>query len=402
MTQPLPDENVAEPDEEGPTGEDGEGHEHDDVEQRGLEGRDRCPDQEARRGEPAREGSPRGASPRRRARPWRRPPRAWPRGPPCGAEPASPGGRRSCRRRSRCPGPPVPKIRAASGIDQPQRDRREDVGGQRGGVAQAAADREDRPPRGRARQPGARRPATAAEQARASGQSGPSAARTRGDCAARAGAARATPLTRAPGRRRPIRATRRPGSARRWRCPRLARDPGQLAGEGGVVGGPDDEAVVLERHARHRRAGHDRCRQRPVVGRPQQNAWGRSVMRRRISRKSPEAARRPATTTRTRSATRSTSSRMCEEKRIVRPAAGQVAEEVHHVEPLARIHPVEGLVEDEHARDRGRGPRPPWPAGASPSSRCRARRSAAGVSSTVASARSTASAGRGARPAGRR
>ena len=73
-------------------------------------------------------------------------------------------------------------------------------------------------------------------------------------------------------------------------------------------------------------------------------------MRRRIRRKSPEAASRPATTTSTRSASRSTSSRMWLEKRIVRPVGRHGTQQVHHLQPLARVHAVERLVEEQDRR----------------------------------------------------
>ncbi len=50
------------------------------------------------------------------------------------------------------------------------------------------------------------------------------------------------------------------------------------------------------------------------------NTCGRLVISRRMARKSPEAARRPATTTWIVPDSRSTSSRMCELNRIVRPS----------------------------------------------------------------------------------
>ena len=77
---------------------------------------------------------------------------------------------------------------------------------------------------------------------------------------------------------------------------------------------------------------------------------GRSVIRCRMARKSPDAASRPAMTTRMRSATRSTSSRMWLEKRIVQPTGRQLAKQPHGVQPLTRVHAVERLVEEEDLR----------------------------------------------------
>ena len=76
-----------------------------------------------------------------------------------------------------------------------------------------------------------------------------------------------------------------------------------------------------------------------------------------MRRKSPEAARRPATTTRTRSESRSTSSRMWLREED-RPSVGRHrAQEVHHRQTLAWVHAVERLVEDQDRRivhERGR------------------------------------------------
>ena len=41
---------------------------------------------------------------------------------------------------------------------------------------------------------------------------------------------------------------------------------------------------------------------------------------------------------------------MCDEKRIVRPSAAIERSSVHHVQPLARVHPVERLVEEQDRR----------------------------------------------------
>ena len=141
------------------------------------------------------------------------------------------------------------------------------------------------------------------------------------------------------------------------RDPRGARDPGQVPGEGGEVGGADHEAVVLDRHAGHRRAGHDRGRQRAVVGRPQPE---------RVGPVGHEAADLPEVAGRREPPGDHDEDALGDPLHLLqdvggeedRPAlAGQVAEQVHHVEALARIHPVEGLVEDQDGRvvDEGRG-----------------------------------------------
>ena len=81
-----------------------------------------------------------------------------------------------------------------------------------------------------------------------------------------------------------------------------------------------------------------------------------------MERKSPDAARRPAYTTRTASASRSTSSRMWDENRIDPPSAAIRWSRLHHVQPLAGIHAVERLVEQQDPRlvDERRGELARW------------------------------------------
>ncbi len=77
-----------------------------------------------------------------------------------------------------------------------------------------------------------------------------------------------------------------------------------------------------------------------------------------------------------------------------RPAGGgHRAQQRHHVQPLAGVHPVERLVEQQDRRLVDERARPAWPAGACPSSTCRSARSAASVRSTVAIARAAAASG---------
>ncbi len=87
------------------------------------------------------------------------------------------------------------------------------------------------------------------------------------------------------------------------------------------------------------------------------NVCGRSVISRRISRKSPEAASRPATIT---STLLGQPLDLLEDVRGEqdRPAlGGHPPEQLHHVQPLARVHPVERLVEQQDRRlvDERRG-----------------------------------------------
>ena len=154
----------------------------------------------------------------------------------------------------------------------------------------------------------------------------------------------------APGSRRRSRGPRRSGGARGSRRRRRGRAPGapgrsrRSPRSARRAGPPSSWTPKTDgwptRAAASRRSSDERS----------VNVWGRSVMSRRISRKSPDAARRPLTITRTFWASRSTSSRMCELNRITRPSSAIRAEQLHHVEALARIHPVERLVEEQ---DRG-------------------------------------------------
>ena len=141
---------------------------------------------------------------------------------------------------------------------------------------------------------------------------------------------------------------------------RVPGDAGDEARERGVVGRADGEQAVGELHAEDRLAGRaERAASRRSSEERIVNVCGRSVMSRRISRKSPEAASRPATITSTLCARRSTSSRMCDENRIVRPWRASVAEQLHHVQPLARVHAVERLVEQQDLRVVHEGRRRP-------------------------------------------
>jgi len=62
---------------------------------------------------------------------------------------------------------------------------------------------------------------------------------------------------------------------------------------------------------------------------------------------------------------------MCDENRIVRPAGRHRAEQLHHVQALARVHAVERLVEQQDTRVVDEPPPRSSPAGACPSNRCR-------------------------------
>ena len=117
----------------------------------------------------------------------------------------------------------------------------------------------------------------------------------------------------APGSRTRSRASRRSGCTSWSRMPAAARGRGHDPGEGPEVGGPDGEQAVDA--ARRRRRPGGAAARRPSARSSDErivNRCGRSVMSRRMERKSPDAASRPAYTTRTASARRSTSSRMCE------------------------------------------------------------------------------------------
>src|SRR5215208_2462316 len=126
------------------------------------------------------------------------------------------------------------------------------------------------------------------------------------------------------------------------------------------------------------------------------NVCGRSVMSRRISRKSPAAASLPATITRAPAASRSTSSRMCEENRIVRPAA-----DISRSSAIMWIRCRGSMPLKGSSRSKIDGS---WTSAAAILARCRIPleyvpigRSAAPSSSTVAIARAAAPSGSGKR-----
>ena len=135
------------------------------------------------------------------------------------------------------------------------------------------------------------------------------------------------------------RAARTPSSADQVAEHALERVVGRGRPRGGGCRRPGRSGQTIRVNAPksdglHRQHGRRPARRRRRPGRPAAppragrsseertvNRCGRSVISRRIERKSPDAARRPAYTTRTASASRSTSSRMCDENRIVRPSA---------------------------------------------------------------------------------
>ena len=85
---------------------------------------------------------------------------------------------------------------------------------------------------------------------------------------------------------------------------------------------------------------------------------GRSVISRRISRKSPEAACRPATMTSMRAGDLLD---LFEDVRAEQHRAALVAhraQQVHQVQALARVHAVERLVEQQHRRVVHEAPSP--------------------------------------------
>ena len=75
--------------------------------------------------------------------------------------------------------------------------------------------------------------------------------------------------------------------------------------------------------------------------------YGRWSSAARIAWWSPSAASLPLTTSRTLSASDSTSSRMCEETRIVRPSRGEPVQELLELDAVARVGAVQRLVEDQ-------------------------------------------------------
>ena len=131
------------------------------------------------------------------------------------------------------------------------------------------------------------------------------------------------PIIGSPGTRTRPRATRRSGGARGARPRRRARSSARRSAKA-----PSSDVRTVSRPSPSSTprtlswaTSAEASRRSSEVRRV--NVWGRSVISRRISRKSPEAASRPPTITSTRSASRSTSSRMCEENTSVRPSAAR-------------------------------------------------------------------------------
>ena len=155
----------------------------------------------------------------------------------------------------------------------------------------------------------------------------------------------------APGRRRRFERLVGRAAASNRRDPHHGQRAAAARRECPEIGGTDRQQAVdqLDPEDRCGSASSAAARRRSSR-RANVKVCGRSVISRRISRKSPEAASRPAYDHQHASARRSTSSRMWSENRIDAPGGGQPAQQVHHVQSLPRVHAVERLVEQQDRR----------------------------------------------------